>query len=255
MSANDAETRCLARPWFYPFRLASGAVTQTYVAPEVAKIHDTRLQMLQAGVTAHFGEPRRAGLTAVDLACHEGWFSQQAAALGFASVLGLDARAEHVADAQLAAQATGESRVTFRQADVHALTAAAEGTFDLVLCLGLIYHLEHPVGALRVARALTRAGGLCLIETQIAPGLSGPLDYGHHTFVKPMMGSFAIVDETDETHGPETSTTGICLVPSLEALLWILRKVGFGSVHVLSVPADGYEQLRFGKRVMVAATA
>jgi SAM-dependent methyltransferase len=254
MTHADVERRCLARPWFYPFRLASGAVTQTYVSPEVAKIHDTRLQMLQAGVAAHFGEPRRAGLRAVDLACHEGWFSQQVAALGFESVLGLDARAEHVADAQLAAEACAESRVTFRRADVHGLTVADTGTFDLVLCLGLIYHLENPVGALRVARALTRAGGLCLVETQIAPGLSGPLDYGHHTFVKPMLGSFAIVDETDETHGPETSTTGICLVPSLDALLWILRKVGFASAHVLPVPADGYEQLRFGKRCMVAAS-
>ena len=84
-------------------------------------------------------------------------------------------------------------------------------------------------------------------------GLSGAIDYGHHTFVKPLMGSFAIVDETDETHGPETSTTGICLVPSLEALLWVLRKVGFRDVQVLPVPADGYEQLRYGKRVMVAA--
>lgn len=247
----DAETRCLARPWFYPFRLASGAVTQTYVAPEVAKIHDTRLRMLQRAVHAHFGDVR-SGASAVDLACHEGWFSQHAAALGF-DVLGLDARADHVADAQLAAEACGEARVRFRQADVHSLSAADTGTFDLVLCLGLIYHLENPVGALRTARALTNAGGLCLIETQVGPNLSGPLDYGHHTFVKPMMGSFAIVDETDETHGPETSTTGICLVPSLEALLWILRKVGFASADVLDVPVDGYEQLRYGKRVMVAA--
>ena len=108
---------------------------------------------------------------------------------------------------------------------------------------------------MRSARALTAAGGLCVIETQIAPGLSGMLDYGHHTFVKPVNGSFAIVDETDETHGPETSTTGICLVPSLDALTWILRKVGFASVDVLPVPADGYEQLRFGKRAMVAARA
>ena len=69
-----------------------------------------------------------------------------------------------------------------------------------------------------------------------------------------MMGNFAIVDETEETHGPETSTTGICLVPSLEALLWVLRKVGFRDVQVLPVPADGYEQLRYGKRVMVAAS-
>ena len=107
---------------------------------------------------------------------------------------------------------------------------------------------------MRTARALTADGGLCVVETQVAPGLAGMLDYGHHTFVKPIAGSFAIVDETDETHGPETSTTGICLVPSLDALTWILRKIGFARVDVLTPPADAYEQLRFGKRVMVAAS-
>jgi SAM-dependent methyltransferase len=249
---SDLEQRCLSRAWFYPFRLASGAVTQTYVSAEVAKIHDTRAAMLDAAVRAHF--PDTAGRSAIDLACHEGWFAQQAAALGF-DVLGVDARADHVADATLAAEACGATKVRFETRDVHALDASRDGRFDLVLCLGLIYHLEHPVGALRTARALTADGGLCVIETQIAPGQSGVIDYGHHTFVKPVMGSFAIVDETDETHGPETSTTGICLVPSLDALLWILRKVGFDSVDVLVPPADAYEQLRFGKRVMVAARA
>lgn len=248
------EARCLARPWFYPFRLASGAVTPTYLADDVAPVHTTRRAMLQEAVDAHFGTAPRAGRRAIDLACHEGWFAQQVAAAGF-ETLGVDARAQHVDDARLVAAACGARGLAFRQADVHALDPDAEGRFDLVLCLGLIYHLENPVGALRTARALTAPGGLCVVETQLAPNLAGPLDYGHHTFVKPMMGSFAIVDETDETHGPETSTTGICLVPSLEALTWILRKVGFADVRVLTPPADAYEQLRFGKRCMVTATA
>lgn len=251
---SEAEARCLAREWFYPFRLASGRVVPTYPPADVAPVHDTRLAMLRAAVGAHFGPSPRAGLKAFDLACHEGWFAQRVRELGFDEVRGFDARADHVANARLAAEGCGVD-LAFEQADVHAMDATTLGQADLVLCLGLIYHLENPVGALRTARALTAPGGLCLVETQLAPNLSGPLDYGHHTFVKPMTGNFAIVDETDETHGPETSTTGICLVPSLEALLWVLRKVGFARVEVLPVPADGYEQLRYGKRAMVAAYA
>lgn len=249
----DAEARCLDREWFYPFRLVSGRTVTTYPPPEVAPVHTTRLAMLHAAVQGHFGDRPRNGLSAIDLACHEGWFAHQLQDLGFAAVRGFDARADHVENARLAAAGCGRD-LRFDQADVHALDAASVGRADLVLCLGLIYHLENPVGALRTAHALTADGGLCLVETQVAPNLSGPLDYGHHTFVKPMMGNFAIVDETDETHGPETSTTGICLVPSVEALLWVLRKVGFREARVLDVPPDGYEQLRFGKRVMVAAS-
>ena len=83
--------------------------------------------------------------------------------------------------------------------------------------------------------------------------MSGFVDYGSYQYVKPLKGSFGIVDETDETHGPEASITGICLVPSLEALAWILLKVGFSQVDVLEPPEDAYEQLKHGKRVMVAA--
>ena len=249
--AQDAlEAQVLAREWFYRFRLRSGAQTRCYLAPDVEPIHDTRAAMLRAAVHGHFGARPRAGLRALDLACHEGWFAHQLRALGVDEVLGIDARASHVEDARQVTRAAGLDGLRFEQADVHGLQA---GRFDLVLCLGLIYHLEDPVGALRVARAHTADDGLCLIETQVAPSLAGPLEYGHRSFVKPMQGSFAIVDETDETHGPETSTTGICLVPSLEGLCWILGKIGFGDVRVLPVPADGYEQLLAGKRVMIAA--
>ncbi len=95
--------------------------------------------------------------------------------------------------------------------------------------MGLLYHLENPVGALRTCRALCRK--LCLIETQIVPGMSGWVDYGGYQYVRPLKGSFGIIDETGDTHGPEASITGICLVPSLEALLWILEKVGFSQVQ------------------------
>jgi hypothetical protein len=121
----------------------------------------------------------------------------------------------------------------------------------VVLMLGLLYHLENPVGALRIARALT--GRLCVIETQVVPGMSGMVDYGSYQFVRPLTGSFGMVDESDETQGPEASVTGICLVPSVEALTWLLHKFGFRRVEVLRPPADAYEQLRYGKRVMVAA--
>jgi len=170
--------------------------------------------------------------------------------MGARDVLAVDARAEHVADANLIRDALQLRNMRVQQSDVHALATDVMGRFDIVLMLGLIYHLENPVGALRIAHALTQR--ICLVETQIVPGLTGVVDYGSYRFVRPLKGSFGIIDETEETHGPEASTTGICLVPSLDALMWIMRKVGFRRVEILPPPADAYEQLRYGKRVMVA---
>lgn len=247
---SELESRALAKTWFYPFKLPSGAMTPTYDGGMLDAIHHTRSQMLDALIAQEFAGDR-SQLTSVDLACHQGWFSVQLAQAGFGKVLSVDARDEHVADSRLIRDALGLPQINVIQSDVHALDTAALGVHDLVLCFGLIYHLENPVGALRVARALTKK--VCVIETQVVPGLTGWVDYGSYRFVRPLKGSFGIIDETEETHGPEASTTGICLVPSTEALVWILQRIGFSRVEVLPVPADGYEQLVHRKRVMVAA--
>ena len=251
----DLEAAVLARDWFYRFALPSGAVTGSAHAPDILAIHETRWAMAEAalrGAEAAGLFPEGFGrASAIDLACHQGWFSLKLREFGFGSVHGIDARQQHVDDATLIAAATGAERVAFSRGDVHDLTPAIAGIHDVVLCFGLLYHLENPVGALRVARALCKR--LCLIETQVAPGQTGVVDYGSYRFVKPIEGSFVIVDETDETHGPEASTLGISLIPSLEALDFILRKVGFSKVDVLPVPEDGYEQLKYGKRVVLAA--
>jgi tRNA (mo5U34)-methyltransferase len=246
---SSLEHQALSKTWFYPFRLPSGHVTTTYDGGALDAIHATRLAMLKVALRAEYGDSI-ADKTVIDIACHQGWFSTQLAQMGAHDVLAVDARAEHVADATLIRDALGLQNMRVAQSDVHALSPATQGTFDIVLMLGLIYHLENPVGALRVARALTRR--ICLVETQIVPGMTGVVDYGSFRFVRPLKGSFGIIDETEETHGPEASTTGICLVPSLEALFWILRKVGFSRVEMLPPPEDAYEQLRYGKRVMVA---
>jgi hypothetical protein len=242
------EQQALSKTWFYPFRLPSGQVTTTYDGGALDAIHATRMTMLRAALRANIGESIEQS-SVIDIACHQGWFSTQLAEMGARDVLAVDARAEHVADATLIRDALSLRNMRVQQSDVHALTAQALGQFDIVLMLGLIYHLENPVGALRQAHALTRQA--CVVETQIVPGMTGMVDYGSYRFVRPLKGSFGIIDETDDTHGPEASTTGICLVPSLEALLWIMRKIGFARVDVIAPPADAYEQLLHGKRVMV----
>jgi hypothetical protein len=239
-----------SRQWFYEYPLPDGGSTKSYAGAEVQAIHETRWAMLRGCLDARVTGDR-GRLSALDLASHQGWFAVKMAQAGFGRVLGLDARQSHVDDSRLISQVYGLEQLAFEQGDVHEQDPESLGRFDVVLMLGLLYHLENPIGALRTCRALCR--GLCVIETQVVPGISGFVDYGSYRFVRPLKGSFGIVDETDDTHGPEASVTGICLVPSLEALLWTLEKVGFSSVSVLEPPEDAYEQLRYHKRVMVAA--
>lgn len=239
-----------SREWFYTYDLPDGSTTQTYVGEGIQAIHETRWRMLQTCLDERLGRARQ-NLTALDLASHQGWFAVKMAQAGFTRVHGIDARESHIEDSRLISEIYGLDHLSFARDDIHALDAGQLGEFDVVLMLGLLYHLENPVGALRSCRALCR--NLCIIETQIVPGMTGYVDYGSYQYVRPLKGSFGIIDETDDTHGPEASISGICLVPSLDALLWTLRKVGFSDVAVLEPPEDAYEQLLYHKRVMVAA--
>lgn len=248
------EQELLAKTWFYRFPLPSGAVTNSYHDGSLDAVHSTRVDMMARALREHFGDVPIA--SAVDLACHQGWFSWQLTQHGVDRVTGIEPRDEHVADARAVIAAMNLSeRIQIAQCDVHDTTLQRFGTHPLVLCFGLIYHLENPIGALRRARALTAPGGLCLVETQVVPGMRGFVDWGNYRFVRPLKGSFGIIDEIEETHAAEASTTGICLAPDTDGLLWIMRHIGFRDVALVPPPADGYEQHLYGKRVMVRAIA
>lgn len=237
----------LDKQWFYHFHLPNGETTESYMAEDAMAVHSTRIAMLDSVLNERYAEKWEQS-TAVDLACHEGYFACHLAAKGV-DVTGLEARQDHVDDANLIAQGMElDDKFRAKRVDVHDVMPEKYGRFDIVMMLGLIYHLENPVGAIRTAYSLTK--DVCFIETQVAPNLSGQLDWGNYQFVKPMMGSFAVIDETYELHGPEMSTTGICLAPSIEALVWIMEAVGFKNVSVIEPPEGAYEQHRFKKRVM-----
>ena len=242
--------RIRARPWFYEFALPDGTRTKSHLPEGVEKIHDTRLALLDGALDRAVGQDCSA-LTAVDLACHQGWFAMHLARRRFASILGVDARDEHLADARLMADVLGARQFRTQEADLEDARAADFGTYDVTLMLGLLYHLENPVRVLRLARAITRR--VMVIETQVVPHMSGVVDWGSWRFQRHMVGAFGIIDETEETHASEASVHGICLAPSIETLEWLLKRVGFKRVERLLPPADGYEQLVANKRAMFAA--
>lgn len=250
MADAAALERVRARDWFYEFELPDGTRTRSHLPAGVEGIHATRLALMEQALDASVGRDC-AQLTALDLACHQGWFALHLARRGFREVLGVDAREEHLADARLMAQVAGVKTLRTLRLDLEEAHAADVGVHDVTLMLGLLYHLENPVRVLRLARAATRR--VLIIETQVVPHMSGVVDWGSWRFQRHMVGAFGIIDETEETHASEASVHGICLAPSIETLQWLLQRVGFRRVERLMPPPDGYEQLVGHKRAMFAA--
>jgi tRNA (mo5U34)-methyltransferase len=88
------------------------------------------------------------GWTVLDIGCNAGFYSQEMKRRGADRVVGVDSDARYLAQARFAAEVAGMD-IEFRQMSVYDLTALGE-RFDLVLFMGVLYHLRHPLLALDI---------------------------------------------------------------------------------------------------------
>jgi len=96
------------------------------------------------------------GLRVLDLACLEGQYAIEFALHG-AAVVGIEGREANIAKARFAKEALGLKGLEFFQDDVRNLSKEKYGEFDIVLCLGILYHLDAP----DVFRFVEQIGSVC----------------------------------------------------------------------------------------------
>lgn len=105
-----------------------------------------------------------AGLRILDLGTRDGFFAFELERRG-AQVVALDPEDPNVSGYRVAADLLG-SKVEYHEDNVYSLTPESHGTFDVVLCFGLLYHLRHPMLALdRIADVCT---GRLFLETEVS---------------------------------------------------------------------------------------
>lgn len=86
------------------------------------------------------------GRSVLDIGCNGGFYSIEMKRRGAARVLGIDSEEDYLAQARFAAEVTGQE-IEFRRLSVYDLGVLGE-RFDVVLFMGVLYHLRHPLLAL-----------------------------------------------------------------------------------------------------------
>lgn len=143
-------------PWFHNIDLGHGITT----APDHFLGDYPRFKF------AHFADALPAdltGKTVLDIGCNAGFYSVEMKRRGAARVLGIDSDDRYLAQAQLAAEALGQTDIEFRNLSVYDVGALGE-RFDLVIFMGVLYHLRHPLLALDLIREHV-AGDTMLFQT------------------------------------------------------------------------------------------
>ncbi|MEM7351098.1 MAG: class I SAM-dependent methyltransferase [Acidobacteriota bacterium] len=106
------------------------------------------------------------GQRVLDIGCMDGFFAFEMERRG-AEVVGLDYADPEITGFSIASRVLG-SRVEHRTDNVYELGPESFGTFDIVLFLGVLYHLRNPMLALDRIRTVIKDGGLLFVETQLS---------------------------------------------------------------------------------------
>jgi tRNA (mo5U34)-methyltransferase len=154
------------------------------------------------------------GMSVLDVGAWDGAFSFEAERRGAERILATDSYVWNVlgrkAGFDLAKRAL-RSKVEEKSIAVEDISPETVGVFDLVLFLGVLYHLEHPFLGLQRMAQVTRH--LCIIETWV-----DALDQ-----TRPMM----VFYPGDTLHRDPTNWWG----PNPACVVEMCKEAGFNTVH------------------------
>jgi SAM-dependent methyltransferase len=126
--------------------------------------------------------PRPIGeLRVLDLASEEGLFGIEMARRG-AEVVAIEGRDANVARARFAKDALSLESYEVILDDVRNLSGDAHGQFDVVLCLGILYHLDAP-DVFELVRALRETcRGFALVDTTVSVRAETAREWRGHVY-------------------------------------------------------------------------
>jgi len=208
MDREELRQRAAGIRWFHRIDLGGGLITHG--------LDDSPAKLARLKLPVSF-----AGQTVLDIGAWDGFFSFEAERRGATRVLAVDsfcwsgAGWGKKAGFELAREAL-HSKVEDAEIEVLDLNPNRIGVFDVVLFLGVLYHMRHPLLALEKVAGVTT--GLLVLETKV----------DLLTVQTPASAFYP----AKELNSDPTNWWG----PNPAALVAMLRVVGFDQVEIVDPP-------------------
>jgi SAM-dependent methyltransferase len=221
-------------------------------APQVGEANAVKVRRVMQVTRDLAGRPFE-GLRVLDLGCGEGVYAVEAGLRG-AEVLALDARTERMELGAACAVRHGLSSVTFRQEDAREVGPDTHGRFDVVYCLGLLYHLAGPEILPVLERIRALCGRLLVVDTLVSLDPSDEMTHGGRTYHGEQWREHEDDDSPEVRRGRllRSIDSTFAFRLSRESLVRALHDVGFTSVFECHAPPEPFKA---GDRITLAAVA
>jgi 2-polyprenyl-3-methyl-5-hydroxy-6-metoxy-1,4-benzoquinol methylase len=171
LDTTELEQRLTEQRWT-SHNVSLGHGLSTIPGREDFLTQDLRLRAIERSLRALVG-PDLTGRSVLDLGSLEGGFAL-ALALRGANVTAIEARSANVAKIRLLRDHFGLGNLEIIEGDVKEISVERLGRFDIVLALGILYHLDDPVPWLRQLGQLTSS--VLILDTHIAPADDTAMD-------------------------------------------------------------------------------
>ncbi len=180
-------------------------------------------------------------LTIADIGCYDGWLLEQLADLPFRRMVGIEPRGRNLEKGNKVRWILEiSSRVEYQVGSIESL---GQETFDVVICTGLLHHVESVGDALRKLRSICRCKlileTMCLSSNHITADFVRDLEPKDVVYFGkvPTVGLSGHKFESSFYHG-SAICPAIVAVPTLSTLQMFMAHVGFVNIEVLVAPSS-----------------
>jgi len=230
MSAREELQERIAamRPWFHSHDLGDGLRIER--DPIYGPERDYPLALWER-VRALLPTPP-TGLRVLDVGCNSGYISFAMKQLGAASVMGVESFRPYLEQAMLVREVL-DAKVDLEPLSIYELAPERIGEFDVSLCLGVAYHLRHPLLGFEKLASVTR--GWAIVESAIVPTprrswMDSFVEHIRHPGDAPPTygGNPRLLYFIENEPGPEGLLNWF--VPTLEALVALVKASGLTEI-------------------------
>jgi len=204
--------------WHYPFRFGDVDVEAdpAHFRGLEGRHYQRYLHFFPAVLSQAGGS--LSGKRVLEIGCNAGFWCIQARLAGADYVQGVDVSEKNAEQARFIRDIIGLDNLDYRALNATEVSPQILGEYDVVLFLGLLYHLDKPIEALERLYAVTRE--FAVIDTNLA-----------RSDVSPDVPVLKL--EEDQVHEQNVSNR-VALVPTKSAVPVMLKYVGFREVYWIS---------------------
>lgn len=168
--------------WHYEFDL-KGNLTPIFDRKNIVRHRERKKYFFDSFVELLGGSLQ--GKRVLDLGCNAGFWSLRAIGAKCDYVLGIDGRQEHIDQANFVFEAKGikERRYDFVAGNIFDMDLSQFGTFDVVLYLGLMYHVNKHIEMMEKISEVN--SDILVIDTTLSMNRGSSLEVRHEPLDDP----------------------------------------------------------------------